>query len=199
MNHISTGKAAELLSVTPDAVLKWIKKGKLPARKTAGGHYRISLDSIKDLLDTGKGPAFENLPAGKAYYKEQSLQPVNVLIFTDSETLKKSLKEQSKYSALCLQFAGCEYDCSFVVDSFRPEYVVLDCAKGLSECEELCEHLCEHLRNDPRIPGVKIMFALPPDLTDQIHPRTDVVLIKRPHHIAELESCIANCRENALP
>ncbi|MBI5117518.1 excisionase family DNA-binding protein [Candidatus Poribacteria bacterium] len=50
MLYVSTGKAARLLSVTPDAVLKWIKAGKLEARKTAGGHYRISLDSVQSLL-----------------------------------------------------------------------------------------------------------------------------------------------------
>lgn len=38
---LTTGQAAELCSVTPDAVLKWIKAGRVPARRTAGGHYRI--------------------------------------------------------------------------------------------------------------------------------------------------------------
>jgi len=38
---LTTGQAAELCSVTPDAVLKWIKAGKLPASRTAGGHYRV--------------------------------------------------------------------------------------------------------------------------------------------------------------
>ena len=38
---VTTGKAAELCSVTPDSVLKWIKAGKLPASRTPGGHYRI--------------------------------------------------------------------------------------------------------------------------------------------------------------
>jgi excisionase family DNA binding protein len=39
---LSTGEVAKLCGVTPDAVLKWIKKGKLPATRTAGGHYRVS-------------------------------------------------------------------------------------------------------------------------------------------------------------
>lgn len=38
---LSTGQAAELCSVTPDTVLKWIKKGRLCAVRTAGGHHRI--------------------------------------------------------------------------------------------------------------------------------------------------------------
>ena len=38
---LTTGQAAALCSVTPDAVLKWIKSGKIPANRTPGGHYRI--------------------------------------------------------------------------------------------------------------------------------------------------------------
>lgn len=38
---VTTGQAAELCSVTPDSVLKWIKAGKIPASRTPGGHYRI--------------------------------------------------------------------------------------------------------------------------------------------------------------
>ncbi len=39
---LRTGEVAKLCGVTPDAVLKWIKKGKLPATRTAGGHYRVT-------------------------------------------------------------------------------------------------------------------------------------------------------------
>ncbi|MCL4403087.1 MAG: helix-turn-helix domain-containing protein, partial [Acidobacteria bacterium] len=44
---LTTGKAAHLCSVQPDTVLKWIKKGRLPATRTAGGHYRVA---ERDLL-----------------------------------------------------------------------------------------------------------------------------------------------------
>jgi excisionase family DNA binding protein len=39
-----TEKPAQLpraLLVKPDTVLKWIKKGVLPATRTVGGHYRV--------------------------------------------------------------------------------------------------------------------------------------------------------------
>jgi len=42
---LSTGEVARLCGVTPDAVLKWIKKGKLPASRTVGGHYRVSREA----------------------------------------------------------------------------------------------------------------------------------------------------------
>jgi excisionase family DNA binding protein len=47
---LSTGQAAELCAVTPDTVLKWVKKGKLPASRTAGGHYRIALPDLEPFM-----------------------------------------------------------------------------------------------------------------------------------------------------
>lgn len=48
---LTTGKAAELLGVVPDTVLRWIRKGRLAALHTAGGHCRIRLQDLEPLLD----------------------------------------------------------------------------------------------------------------------------------------------------
>ena len=53
---LSTGKAARRLSVTPDAVLKWIKSGRLPAVRTAGGHYRVAESDLDGLMNDHLGP-----------------------------------------------------------------------------------------------------------------------------------------------
>ena len=42
---LTTGEVAKLCGVTPDAVLKWIKAGKLPAARTPGGHFRVSRET----------------------------------------------------------------------------------------------------------------------------------------------------------
>ncbi len=42
-NLLTTGQAAKLCEVTPDTVLKWIRKGRLRGGRTAGGHFRINL------------------------------------------------------------------------------------------------------------------------------------------------------------
>jgi excisionase family DNA binding protein len=53
---LSTGKAAQRLSVTPDTVLKWIKSGRLPAVRTAGGHYRVAERDLDGLIGDDLGP-----------------------------------------------------------------------------------------------------------------------------------------------
>lgn len=244
MDYVSTGKAAKLLSVTPDTILRWVKSGKLPARKTAGGHNRIPLDSVLALIELYKDlpaeekiaslerpfvPCWEfNAAAGRikencrsclvfkargdrcyevgvilkrngqgatccptdceecAYYKHQKQRPINVLIFTDNEALKDSLRKESRLSKLRLQFTSCEYDCSLIVDSFRPEYVVVDCAMELVKCEELCIHLA----NDTRIPWVKIMLAVPPDENCETALRGGIAVIDQPFNISELEGYV---------
>jgi len=47
---LTTGQAAKLCAVTPDTVLKWIKKGRLEATRTAGGHYRLALPDLEPFM-----------------------------------------------------------------------------------------------------------------------------------------------------
>jgi excisionase family DNA binding protein len=48
--YLTTFQAAEIMSVSPDAVLKWIKLGKITAYKTPGGHYRIAKREVESLV-----------------------------------------------------------------------------------------------------------------------------------------------------
>src|SRR5215468_10825888 len=42
----STHDAARICRVTPMTVIRWIKEGKIPAFRTAGGHRRILVDDL---------------------------------------------------------------------------------------------------------------------------------------------------------
>ncbi|MFH1762614.1 MAG: helix-turn-helix domain-containing protein [Gemmatimonadota bacterium] len=46
---LSTGEVARLCGVSRDAVLKWIRKGKLPAIRTPGGHFRVPREVCQGL------------------------------------------------------------------------------------------------------------------------------------------------------
>jgi excisionase family DNA binding protein len=69
-NLLTTGQAAQLCSVTPDTILKWIKKGRLEGVRTAGGHYRIERRSLELLVPSarpGEGVSrqfFDGYPQG---------------------------------------------------------------------------------------------------------------------------------------
>ena len=53
LTSLTAGKAALLCSVKPDTVLKWIKKGRLPAIRTVGGHYRVEERDVLQALAHG--------------------------------------------------------------------------------------------------------------------------------------------------
>ena len=57
---LTTGKAARLCSVKPDTVLKWIKKGVLPATRTIGGHYRVEEQDLLRVLSQEDGERESN-------------------------------------------------------------------------------------------------------------------------------------------
>jgi len=65
-SSLTTGKAARLCSVKPDTVLKWIKRGRLPATRTIGGHYRVDERDVLQALS-------QNQPEDEPWEKNASL------------------------------------------------------------------------------------------------------------------------------
>ncbi|OHB67394.1 MAG: hypothetical protein A2V70_01590 [Planctomycetes bacterium RBG_13_63_9] len=51
---LTTGDVARRCGVTPDAVLKWIRKGRLQAVRTSGGHFRVARESLEALGAIGR-------------------------------------------------------------------------------------------------------------------------------------------------
>ena len=51
MTELTTRQAAILLNVSVRSVQLWVERGALQAWKTAGGHRRISVESVQQLLD----------------------------------------------------------------------------------------------------------------------------------------------------
>jgi excisionase family DNA binding protein len=214
-NLLSTGKASKLLSVTPDTILKWIKREKLPAVKTAGGHYRVTQEAIGTLLNgPAEKPAHQpSLSSGSlmycweffaedgkartecqnclvfrahalkcfemnhlskgmgfnggscasscescAYHHYQQGRPFKVLVITDNPACRENLTREEGAKKIQFRFVSCEYESSMVIDRFRPDFVVVDCTMQEKKCLELCSHLAD----DPRIPDVTLILAIPP-------------------------------------
>jgi len=240
MSYLSTGQASKLLAVTPDTILKWVKLGRLPAKRTAGGHYRISEEDIKTLLEVTDSSDLSQISPqpenGLFYcweffavdgqskkdcldclvYKAQALncyemnhlskdlgyngglcssscdkcsyfryqlgRPFKVLVITDDNDRKTALEKEEDEKRIQLEFATCEYECSLLVERFRPDFVVVDCAMAKDKCRELCYHLA----NDPRLQGNTIILAAPPRKLDLSYPGT--VRIKHPFTLEDLMS-----------
>ena len=57
---LTTGQAASYCFVTPDTILNWINDGILPAQQTAGGRYRIRIESLREFMQE-RGMSIEAL------------------------------------------------------------------------------------------------------------------------------------------
>lgn len=213
---MTTGQAAKLCSVTPDTVLKWIRKGRIPAVRTAGGHYRIDPQNILPFVRKPSAVAgvsmrepgreegqalrcWEYLSDGGTvsekckecvvyqvraahcfkladmqedlghsrrfcsrscddcgYYRRVKGLPTNVLVVTGDELLIRSLSEEARES-VSLRVARNDYEASATIESFRPTFVVVD----RELCREEGPGLLESLASDPRVPGLRIILAVP--------------------------------------
>jgi excisionase family DNA binding protein len=69
-DYITTTEAAQLLSVAPDTVLRWVKAGKLISYRTPGGHCRIPREAVSTLLTSRKQKeGTENYPPHASYFQ----------------------------------------------------------------------------------------------------------------------------------
>jgi excisionase family DNA binding protein len=120
------------------------------------------------------------------YYRDQMRQKIKVLIFTRDTALKAELIEQAEFSRLELQITGWEYDCAFIMGSFKPEYVVVDCL----EEEEIDKYktLCDHIMNDARVPDLQLLLAVPQERKNNHDFQEDITVIIRPFTAVEIET-----------
>jgi tRNA 2-thiouridine synthesizing protein E len=213
---LTTGQAAKLCSVTPDTVLKWIRKGRLDAARTAGGHFRIRREALDGLIrdgqtterDSASSDAHFSVPlrcweylsdggvvrdacrdcivhrvraswcfrmavlapeighAGGccqtscedcAYYRRVCGLPTNVLVVTSDLDLVRGLRD-GEHEGLTIRFADNAYDAAALVQGFLPAVALVD----QETCGDGSGGLVQSLASDPRLPGLKIVEAVPP-------------------------------------
>jgi len=211
---LTTGQAARHCAVTPDTVLKWIRAGRLRARRTAGGHHRIDERELErvlgaspvveegapidafarsrsfrycwefngdgELLDSCEDCPVYQMRAQRCYevvrlapeteppqqfctsscadcdyYRQVHEQEINVLVVSDDKRMTQALETDARSANLNLVVTECEYDCSAVINDFRPDYAVVDCRLGAMRSRDICNHLSQ----DPRIPFVRVVMA----------------------------------------
>ena len=108
-NSLTTGQAAKLCSVTPDTMLKWIKKGRLSAVRTAGGHYRIERRHLEPLISGSRGVEGASRPLSEC--DPQRLRCWEYL--SDGGVVREDCQQCVVYrvrAARCFMMAGLEAD-----------------------------------------------------------------------------------------
>ncbi len=120
------------------------------------------------------------------YYKRVHAQRTNVLVVSDNQILAALLKREAQSAAFNLEITVCEYTCSALVDTFRPDYVLVDCSLGLQRTQDICAHLLQ----DPRIPLVRVILAAKPGEFPKECDRVVFARIFKPFGIDDIAQCL---------
>ena len=130
---LTTGQAARYCHVSQATIVNWIKKDKLKAYTTPGGHHRILLSDFLSFLETYKMPVDSALTA--------SSRP-RVLIVSDgphATVLAQTLQKDGHFD---VALASNDYEASAQVARFEPDAAVLDLTGATPGHLALCRWLC---------------------------------------------------------
>jgi excisionase family DNA binding protein len=132
--QLTTSEAAKLCSVQPDTVLKWVKKGRLRAVRTAGGHHRIEYRDLEPFLHARRAGK-EVQPANDA-----AVRPVRCWEFFSSQgVLRDACKECPAYR---VRAAWC--------------FEMLSLGGEAGHARLFCQDSCEDCAYYRRVKGLKI-------------------------------------------
>lgn len=121
------------------------------------------------------------------YYRMVHGQGLNVIILSESGRLLTDWDLADEIDGLRVRSAINEYECSRMIQDFRPDYIVVDCALGRRRTGTVCRSLF----NDARIPVVRIILS---SRVKQLKEYCDMETcgwITRPFTMRQLKDCIA--------
>jgi excisionase family DNA binding protein len=120
------------------------------------------------------------------YYKVVSGQGINVLLLSKNRNLITDLGAADGSNGIRFEFAESEYDAAVLIQSFRPDYVVVDCAMGRRRTGEVCASLF----SDIRIPVARVILCSRRGLTQDYCDQEAFGWIRKPFTLSELRHCI---------
>ena len=121
VSELTTRQAATLLNVSVRTVQLWVESGILQAWKTAGGHRRISVGSIQQLLD-------EKQDKQTPIRRPNTKGPVTVLIVDDDKDtlLLYKMLINNWFPSLQVETAEDGIDALVKIGTFKPTVMITD-------------------------------------------------------------------------
>jgi excisionase family DNA binding protein len=149
MSELTTRQAATLLNVSVRSVQLWVERGVLQAWKTAGGHRRISVASVQQLLD-------EKQEKQTPIRKKQSEIPTTVLILDgDKDTLLLyQMLVNNWFPSVHVETAENGIDALVKIGEFKPTVLITDLYMPELGGYAIIERLHNHPQYDDLTPIV---------------------------------------------
>jgi excisionase family DNA binding protein len=121
------------------------------------------------------------------YFREMHGKVANVLVVTNDRILASNLLAEADQASFNLEITDCEYNCSAIVNHFKPDFVVVDCILG----RQVSREISQHITRDPRIPCVRVVFAGSRENLPRSCDREVFARIPRPFDVASIEKCVS--------
>ncbi|MBF0194639.1 MAG: response regulator [Magnetococcales bacterium] len=144
-SYLSTSHAAKVLGVAPTTIKGWAEKGIINVWKTAGGHRRISKQSVDAILQQRK----------KALLQSNNQKSISLLV-VDDDSIILSLYEtmvESWSIPITLYTAKSGFDALILIGRNTPDVIITDLAMPDMDGFQMIHRLRkrEELKNTPII------------------------------------------------
>lgn len=136
---------ARRCQVTPGTVNNWIKNGKIPAFKTAGGHFRVWESDLNEFLKSLNISPTEQSP----------MEPLRVLIVDDELPIRRLIRRlvEKTFPKAKIEEASDGYEAGYKTRAFNPFLITLDLhLPGIDGIK-----VCRMVKKDKDLKTIKII------------------------------------------
>ncbi len=120
------------------------------------------------------------------YFKQVNDQTLNILVLSQSGNLIRDIDRLDNSGMYQIRFAESEYKAAVVIQQFRPDYIVIDCAFGKRRTGMICHNLFD----DIRLPVTRIILSSKSKAIGEFCDKDVFGWIQKPFAIQQLIDCI---------
>jgi excisionase family DNA binding protein len=192
--YCTTREAADLLHVSLRTVQLWVESGVLKAWKTDGGHRRLPLSSVKELIQERMNKTGTVPPVAA-----RSGNDFNILILEDDEdTLKLYRLTMAAWQMpIQLTFVSSVFEALVVIGRTPPDLLITDLRiSGVDGFE-----IIRLLRNDPLLRQLNIVVVTgmePHEIEARGGLPNDITQFSKPISFDQLQGYIKACLAHRL-
>lgn len=188
--YCTTRQAADMLHVSLRTVQLWVESGVLKAWKTDGGHRRLPLSSVQELIAERMGKGVVALPPQDGF---------NILVLEDDQDMLKLYRMNMSTWKLPIQvsYASSVYEALIVIGRSTPGLLITD----LKMCGVDGFKIISLLRNDQALKhlGIVVVTGLSIDeIEDSGGLPSDITIFNKPLSFEELQGYVKACLAHRL-
>jgi AmiR/NasT family two-component response regulator len=125
------------------------------------------------------------------YFRQVSGQRLNILVLSRGRNLITDIDRVDHLRECQIEFVEREYEAAVVIQQFRPDYIVVDCALGKRRTSTICRSLF----NDIRLPVARIILSSRSKTIGDFCDKEVFGWIQKPFTVQQLIDCIGGVPE----